>query len=141
MQLAECVPSKGEAADPVSAPSETPTAFHCPTGCRRLSRDRGLPSLRVFVSQQSIRTFLCETLLPAPHHRATDIGLGRHLLHWPAVRAASTTSTRSMYLRGWLRSDAIASSRFLSDALNNTHIVCAMRIDSRVVNEQNMSVH
>jgi hypothetical protein len=98
-------------------------------------------ALRVFVSQQSIRTFLCETMLPAPHHRATDIGLGRHLLHWPAVRAVSTTSTRSMYLRGWLRSDAIASSRFLSDALNNTHIVCAMRIDSRVVNEQNMSVH
>jgi hypothetical protein len=35
-------------------------------------------------------------------------------------------------LRGRLRSDAIASSRFLSDALNKTHTVCAIRTDSHV---------
>ena len=39
---------------------------------------------------------------------------------------ARTTRARSMYLPARLRSDAIALSRFLSAALNNTHTVCAM---------------
>ena len=43
---------------------------------------------------------------------------------------ASTTRVRSIYLRGWLRSDAIASSRLLSDVLNNTHTVCAIYTNS-----------
>jgi hypothetical protein len=43
---------------------------------------------------------------------------------------ASTSKTRPVYLRGWLRSDAIASSRFLSDVLNNTHCAFAIYTDS-----------
>ena len=45
---------------------------------------------------------------------------------------ASTSLARSTYLRGRLRSEAIASSRFRSAVLNNTHTVCAMRADSHV---------
>jgi hypothetical protein len=38
----------------------------------------------------------------------------------------STAEVLPIYLRGWLRSNAIASSRFLSDILNNTLTVCAI---------------
>ena len=37
----------------------------------------------------------------------------------------ASTRARSTYSCGWLRFDAIASSRFLSDVLNNIHTVCA----------------
>lgn len=41
----------------------------------------GLPGLRVLSRSRTSSIFLGKALLPAPHHGAPDIELGRHLLH------------------------------------------------------------
>ena len=91
-----------------------------------IGRDRSFAGLARLVTQQPVGTFLGKTLLPAPDHGAADADLFRHMLHRPTTGRGQNDWARSMYLPARLRSDAIALSRFLSAALNNTHTVCAM---------------
>src|ERR1700735_1320724 len=81
--------------------------------------------------------------------RLTSIPVATRCTGRPSAKAR-TIFARSTCLRGRLRSEAIASTRLLSDGLNQTHTVCAIHVDShvasfarrsRTVNQQNASVH
>ena len=94
-----------------------------------IGRDRSFAGLARLVTQQPVGTFLGKTLLPAPTiGRLTLISFATCCTGPPRAEARTTRSldvlARSVAIQ------AIALSRFLSAALNNTHTVCAMLTQS-----------